>query len=127
MDVSAFITFAAVFVHTHVAFLSVAFLVVALATLFGDAEDLILLGLDKGWRSLLSINLVLATLASDAANATAFGVGFGAFYLVVAGGGSFRDAGLAAVVAIGTVNTGFLFGADREKLGKILALAFKHK
>lgn len=109
----------ALFVHTHLAVVSVASALVILGLFLGDVEDFVLYGLEHGWRALLSLNVIMAIIAGDAANSTAAGAAALAFLGSLGAGATYRDAGITALVAIGTVNTGFLLGADRAKLGQI--------
>lgn len=115
----------ALFVHQNIAVISVASALVILGLLFGDVEDILLYGLRKGWRSLLSFNVIVGILAADAANGTAAGAAALAFLGALGSGSSYRDASIAAIVAIGTVNTGYLLGADRTKLNVIIAFMRK--
>ncbi len=113
------------FVHLHSPVFTVATIVVVLATLLGDALDLAIFAIrKKTWRALLSINVVFSVLAADPANTTAAGAATIAFLGALGAGASYRDAAVAAIAAIGTVNAGYLLGADRSKFAIVATALF---
>jgi hypothetical protein len=116
----------AAFVHAHAAVVSVAAAVVILAMLLGDALDVALYGIKNGWKK-LSVNVVFSVLAADPANSTAAGVAALAFLGALGSGASYKDAAVAALTAIGTVNAGYLIGADRQKFAIVAQAIFGSK
>lgn len=110
----------AAYVHAHATIVSIATAIVILATLLGDALDLVVYAIQKGWRA-LSINVAFSVLAADPANATAAGAAALGFLGALGAGAGYRDAAIAALAAIGTVNTGYLLGADRTKITIVIA------
>jgi len=128
LDLSTILYSVAAFVHAHIAIVSVATILVVLATLFGDALDLAIYAIGKKtWRALLSLNVILEILGADPANATAAGAAALAFLGTLGAGAGYRAAAIAALAAIGTVNTGYLLGADRAKFAIVLAAIFPKK
>lgn len=118
----------AVFVHGNLNFFTVATILVILATLLGDGLDLAIYALSqKSWRALLSLNVIFQILGADPANSTAAGAAALAFLGALGAGAGYRDAAIAALAAIGTVNTGYLIGADRAKFALVLAAIFPRK